>query len=69
MIVTTRKSDNSRVVLLATLHKSSDPNDPAPYNIYPVAELLPIDHETEAFHDPATLDTPDTPDEKEEPKS
>jgi hypothetical protein len=60
LVVTTRKSDNSRVVLFATLQKSDDPNDPTPYHIYPVAELLPIDHETDAYHSP--YDTPDTPD-------
>ena len=69
MVVTTRKSDNSRVVLLAALHKSSDPNDPTPYNIFPVAEVLPFGDDLSAYNDPATLDTPDTPDEKEEPKS
>lgn len=55
--VTTRKSDNSRAVLICTLHKTTDPADPAPYHIYPVAELLPIDHETDAYHNPA--DEPD----------
>lgn len=61
LVVTTRRSDNSRVVLLATMHKSGDPDDPAPYNIYPVAELLPPDHETDAYRPP--LDEPEASNE------
>ena len=57
LVVTTRKSDNSRAVLIAALHQSKDPNDPTPYHIYPVGELLPIDHETSAYNNPA--DEPD----------
>lgn len=61
LVATTRRSDNSRVVLLATMHKSGDPDDPALHNIYPVAELLPPDRETDVYHSP--FDTPDTPDD------
>ena len=63
MIVTTRKSDNSRVVLLAAMYKSSDPDDPAPYHIFPVAEFLPLNEEISAYNDPSTFDTPDSPDD------
>lgn len=57
LVVTTRKSDNSRAVLICTLHKSTDPADPTPYHIYPVGELLPLGHETDAYHNPT--DEPD----------